>query len=114
MRKIVIIPFAILIVFALCTLFIASGRRIAGLALMSFAAPALAQDAGTAKAVFVVHCYDEGKTALESMPGVKRVDKAFRHLREINTVYYDPTVITIPDMEKALKKAGTYTETVGK
>ena len=77
-------------------------------------APALAQDAGTAKAVFVVHCYDEGKTALETMPGVKRVDRGFRHFREINTVYYDPAVITVLDMEMALKKAGTYSETVGK
>jgi hypothetical protein len=30
---------------------------------------------------------------------------------EINTVYYDPTVITVEEMEDALKKAGTYVET---
>jgi hypothetical protein len=39
---------------------------------------------------------------------VKRVEKGFRHFKEINTVYYDPAVITIEEMEIALKKAGTY------
>jgi len=43
---------------------------------------------------------------------VKRVEKGFRYLKEINTVYYDPQVITIEEMETALKKAGTYTGTV--
>jgi hypothetical protein len=33
-------------------------------------------------------------------------------MREINTVYYDPQEITIEEMEKALKKAGTYKETI--
>jgi hypothetical protein len=33
-------------------------------------------------------------------------------LREINAVYYDPDIITIETMEMALKKAGTYVETV--
>jgi len=39
---------------------------------------------------------------------VKKVEKGFRYFKEINTVYYDPTIITIEEMEKALKKAGTY------
>jgi hypothetical protein len=39
---------------------------------------------------------------------VKRVEKGFRYFKEINTVYYDPSVITIEEMESALKKAGTY------
>jgi len=39
---------------------------------------------------------------------VKSVDKGFRNGREINTVYYDPAVITIEKMETALKKARTY------
>jgi len=43
---------------------------------------------------------------------VKRVEKGFRYLKEINTVYYDPAVITIREMETVLKKAGTYTGTV--
>jgi hypothetical protein len=43
---------------------------------------------------------------------VKRVEKGFHHLKEINTVYYDPAVITIKEMESALKRAGTYLGTV--
>ncbi len=31
---------------------------------------------------------------------------------EINTVYYDPSKITIKDIEKALNKAGTYEKTI--
>jgi copper chaperone CopZ len=53
-----------------------------------------------------------GKEALEGLKGVKKVDKGFCNLREINTVYYDPEIITIKTMEMALKKAGTYVETV--
>jgi len=43
---------------------------------------------------------------------VKRVEKGFRYFKEINTVYYDPAFITIEEMEEALKKAGTYLETI--
>jgi hypothetical protein len=43
---------------------------------------------------------------------VKSVEKSFRYFKEINTVYYDPAVITIEEMEMALKKAGTYRGTV--
>ena len=68
----------------------------------------LAQDAGTSKVIFSVKWYDVGKEALEGLKGVKRVEKGFRHFKEINTVYYDPAVITIEEMETALKKAGTY------
>ena len=43
---------------------------------------------------------------------MQRVEKGIRYFKEINTVYYDPAVITIKEMETALKKAGTYTGTV--
>jgi hypothetical protein len=43
---------------------------------------------------------------------VKRVEKGFSDAQEINTVYYDPTVITMEQMVAALKKAGTYLSTV--
>jgi hypothetical protein len=43
---------------------------------------------------------------------VTRVEKGFRNFKEINTVYYDPKVITIEEMEPVLKKSGTYIETV--
>jgi hypothetical protein len=36
------------------------------------------------------------------------VERGFLKFREINTVFYDPTQITIEQMETALKKAGTY------
>jgi copper chaperone CopZ len=74
--------------------------------------PAVVQEAGTEKAVFVVHCYDEGHDALKGMKGVQKVDRGFRFFREINTVYYDPNVVTVEEMEKALKSAGTYVETI--
>ena len=45
---------------------------------------------------------------------MKRVEKGFHYFKEINTVYYDPAVITIEKMEAALKKAGTYLGTVKK
>jgi hypothetical protein len=50
--------------------------------------------------------------ALVGLKGVKKVEKGFRYLREINTVYYNPKIITIEEMEMALKKIGTYVETV--
>jgi len=53
-----------------------------------------------------------GKSALEGLKGVNKVEKGFRSFREINTVYYDPSVITIEEMERALKRAGTYEDTV--
>jgi hypothetical protein len=36
------------------------------------------------------------------------VEKGFDNSKETNTVYYDPSVITIKEMEEALKKARTY------
>jgi hypothetical protein len=49
-----------------------------------------------------------GKAALEGLEGIKRIDKGFQNLKEINTVYYDSSAITIEEMEDALKKSGTY------
>jgi hypothetical protein len=39
---------------------------------------------------------------------VKKVGRGFRNSKEMNTVYYDPSVITIEEMEDALEKAGTF------
>ena len=72
---------------------------------------ALAVD-GQAKVIFVVTWFDVGKEALEGLNGVLKVENGFRSFKEINTVYYDPKIITIEEMEKALKKAGTYIEMV--
>ena len=62
-------------------------------------------------AVFYVDWYDVGKAALEGLEGVRRVENGFKNFKEINTVYYDPRLIMIEDMEEALKEAGTYRET---
>ena len=43
---------------------------------------------------------------------MKRVEKGFSGSREINTVFYDPSQVTVEEMEKALKQAKTYRETV--
>ena len=64
------------------------------------------------KAVFYVQWYDVGKAALEGLKGVKRVEKGFRRFKEINTVYYDASIISIEEMEEALKKVKTYRGTV--
>lgn len=37
-----------------------------------------------------------------------KVTRGWRGSREINTVYYDPALITIQRMIQVLKKAGTY------
>ncbi len=50
---------------------------------------------------------------MERLPGIKRVEKGFYRFQEINTVFYDPAKITVDEMEKALKKAGTYKKTLG-
>ena len=39
---------------------------------------------------------------------MNKVTKGFSWLREINTVYYDPAVVSVEEMENALKKAKTY------
>ena len=63
-------------------------------------------------AVFFVTWYDVGQAALEGLEGVKKVTKGFRGFKEINTVYFDPAVITTVEMVAALKKAETYQGTV--
>jgi copper chaperone CopZ len=53
-----------------------------------------------------------GAAALEGLEGVKRIDKGFHNFKEINTVYYDASIITVEEIADALKKAGTYQGTV--
>ena len=66
------------------------------------------EKANISKAIFYVEWYDVGKAALDGLRGVIRVDKGFHGVKEINTVLYDPALITIKEMEKALKDAGIY------
>ena len=60
------------------------------------------------KITFYVAWYDVGQSALEGLPGIKKVTKGFKGSREINTVYYDPGEIRTEKMVAALKAAGTY------
>ena len=48
-----------------------------------------------------------GKAALEGQPGVAKVTRGFRGLKEINTVTYDPAVITVDKMANLLQEART-------
>ena len=73
---------------------------------------AFAQEKGTAKVVFKVKCYDEGKAALQGLKGIKKIETGFHYIHETDTVYFDPMMITVEEMETALKKAGTYVETI--
>ncbi len=82
------------------------------LMILSGQAASSGQDSHESKVVFAVHCYDDGAKALRGIPGVIRIEKGFRSFREIDTVYYDPTAITVEKMENALKQAGTYRETI--
>jgi len=54
-----------------------------------------------------------GKAALEGLDGVTKVTRGWRGFEEINTVWYDPSVITVEEMEEALRKARTYRKTFG-
>ena len=74
--------------------------------------PSLAEKPELSSVTFYVQWYDVGEAALEGLEGIKRVDKGFHNFKEINTVYYEASKITIGQMEDALKKAGTYQGTV--
>ncbi|MGC2432275.1 MAG: hypothetical protein WA433_00725 [Desulfobaccales bacterium] len=50
---------------------------------------------------------------MERLPGVVKVVTGFVQSTEIDTVYYDPAMITPKAMEDALKKADTYISTIG-
>jgi len=53
-----------------------------------------------------------GKAALEGLTGVIKVENGFKGFREINKVCYDSALITIGEMEEALKRAETYVGTL--
>jgi copper chaperone CopZ len=100
--------------FALAALLTYAGgaAKTAFLTLFSGDRAALAQETGTSKVIFKVKCYDDGKAALQGLKGVQKVETGFHYIHETDTVYYDPKEITIKEMETALKKAGTYVDTV--
>ena len=52
-----------------------------------------------------------GEEVLEGLKGIDLVNKGFQNSTETNIVWYDPALIGIDEMEKALKDAGTYLQT---
>ena len=102
---------SVFVLFALLT-YTGGAARTAFLTLLTADRAALAQEAGMLKVIFKVKCYDEGKAALQSLKGVQKVETGFHYIHETDTVYYDPKLITIQGMETALKKAGTYVDTI--
>lgn len=76
--------------------------------------PAIAQEKGTSRVIFRVRCYDEGKAALQGMKGIHSIETGVHYLHETDTVYFDPKLITVEEMEAALKRAGTFIETIPK
>lgn len=66
----------------------------------------------TARATFVVHCYDVGAHALENRPGVLSVERGWRGSREVDRVVYNPEEVSITQFETWLKAAGTYVSTL--
>jgi hypothetical protein len=49
-----------------------------------------------------------GEAALDGLPGVIKIEKGFHNFQETDTVYYDPSLISVAEMEQILKKSGTY------
>jgi hypothetical protein len=52
-----------------------------------------------------------GTAALEGLRGVRKVTRGWQGGMEINTVIYDERVISVKEMEDALREAGTYLRT---
>ena len=80
-------------------------------ALFSGYGSAVAEETGLSKTDFTVKCYDDGKADLQGLKGVQKIVTGFHYVNETDTVYYDQKVITVEEMEMALKKAGTYVKT---
>ena len=68
----------------------------------------LADQEAMEQVVFYVAWYDVGKAALDGLPGVNKVTSGWHKFREINTVDYDPTIISVDEMVAVLKDAGTF------
>ena len=71
-----------------------------------------AENPELSKVVFLVSWYDVGEEVLEGLKGVDVVNNGFQNSTETNVVWFDPALISIDEMEKALKDAGTYLGTI--
>lgn len=80
--------------------------------LLGVAGAAAGDLSGTARATFVVHCYDVGAHALQGRPGVLTVERGWSGSREIDRVVYNPEKVSIVQLEGWLKDSGTYVSTL--
>ena len=64
------------------------------------------------EATFIVGWYDVGVDALEGQEGIISVEKGWHGSNEINRVFFDPEKIDVQQIEKLLKKSGTYLRTL--
>ena len=67
---------------------------------------------GMAKAVFVVHCYDVGVSALAGKPGVVTVEPGWSGAREVDRVIFNPQDVSVTQLEHWLRQADTYVRTL--
>lgn len=106
-------PVIVLLVFVMIVALAYTGRltKLVSSSFLSGSGTAVAQETETSKVVFTVKCYDDGKAALRELKGIQKIETGFHYLNETDTVYFDPKVITVEEMETALKKAGTYIKT---
>ena len=65
-----------------------------------------------ARVTFAVQWYDVGAAALEGRPGILVVERGWQGHFEVNRVDYDPTKVSIGQMEGWLKEVGTYIKTI--
>ena len=63
------------------------------------------------KVIFYVSWFDVSEPVLDGLKGVELVNSDYHGYRERNTVWYDPALISVHEMETALKEAGIYQET---
>ena len=65
------------------------------------------------EAVFHVSWYDVSEDALDGLKGVKLVNSDYDDYNSIerHIVLYDPALVSVKEMENALKEAGTYLRT---
>ncbi len=107
--------FSIVLVLAMFSALLYSGSIIiANLSPRSSHGTAAKQDKEISKVIFNVKCYDEGEAVLQGLKGIQKIETGLLYAYETDTVYYDPKIITIKDMETALKRAGIHLETITK
>ena len=80
--------------------------------LINASLPSKAENRELTKAVFHVAWFDVSEEVLDGLKGVERVYSHFLGSHEANTVWFDPALIDIEQMEDALKDRGGYLGTV--